>query len=184
MRIRIIPYGAVAADIPERLVDGLNRACHESASLGAARSLPSGAYDQARRQYASRAFLEDLRDLVVTAPGEGVALPIGLVAADLFVPRLSFVFGEADPENGTAVISTFRLRPELYQQPADEGLLAERLLKEAIHEHGHVTGFSHCPDPRCIMHFSNIIEVTDRKDYRLCPQCAAGRPQIGADFLC
>lgn len=184
MKITIIPYGEMGPDIAERLVDGLNRVCHASASLGAARPLPPGAFDQARRQYATRAFLDDLRDHVRNATGKGVDLPIGLAAVDLFVSRMSFVFGEADPESGTALISALRLRPEYYQHPADEGLLDERLLKEAIHEHGHVAGFSHCSDPRCIMHFSNTIEDTDCKDRRLCPRCAADLPQIGADYLC
>ncbi|MHB0914725.1 MAG: archaemetzincin family Zn-dependent metalloprotease [Thermoleophilia bacterium] len=183
MEIMITPYGTMAPELPERLAAGLNRAGRGSAALATPRPLPPGAFDQRRDQYSSRAFLEDLRAFAAAATDAEGTLPLGLVAVDLFVPRMSFVFGEAAPENGTAVISAFRLRPDYYGRPADDGLLVERLLKEAIHEHGHVAGFSHCADPCCIMYFSSAVEDTDRKEPRLCPRCEARRPQVGAGFL-
>lgn len=86
---------------------------------------------------------------------------LGVVDVDLFVLGLNFVFGLA--AGNTAVISLARLRPEYYGEKKNEYLLRERALKEAIHELGHTFGLHHCPDIRCIMHFSNRLEDTDIK---------------------
>jgi hypothetical protein len=32
-------------------------------------------------------------------------------------------------------------------------------------------GLGHCPDPLCVMSFSNTIRDVDRKNARLCPRC-------------
>ena len=85
---------------------------------------------------------------------------------------LNFVFGEADPENGRAVISLKRLYPSFYGQSDNEKLFQERTLKEAVYELGHTYGFPHCPDPQCVMHFSNSIADTDRKSLEFCKSCA------------
>lgn len=64
-----------------------------------------------------------------------------------------------------------RLRQEFYGLPSDPGLFRERAKKEAVHELGHVFGLLHCPDQRCVMHFSNSIAETDLKGWRLCGRC-------------
>ncbi|WP_081825254.1 matrixin family metalloprotease [Persephonella sp. IF05-L8] len=46
-----------------------------------------------------------------------------------------------------------------------------RITKEAVHEIGHTLGLGHCPDPECVMHFSNSIVDTDRKSYFFCSVC-------------
>ena len=67
---------------------------------------------------------------------------------DLYVPVLTFVFGEAQLEGNCAVVSTARLHEEFYGMPASDDLLGERLLKEAVHELGHTFGLRHCADWR------------------------------------
>jgi len=96
---------------------------------------------------------------------------------DLYAGRLNFVFGEADPGTGIAVVSTHRLRPEFYGGASNRGLLFSRLVKEAVHELGHIFMLGHCPDPTCAMHFSNSILDTDIKGPGLCPRC---RFKLGA----
>jgi archaemetzincin len=85
---------------------------------------------------------------------------------DLFVPGLNFVFGLA--VGNTAVISLARLRSE-----KNEYVFRERALKEAIHELSHTFGFQHCPDIKCVMHFSNCLEDTDIKGPDFCRVCSA-----------
>ncbi len=82
---------------------------------------------------------------------------------DLTVPGLNFVFGLADPARGAAVISLARLYPEFYGQPRDPRRFKERAVKEAVHELGHLLGLGHCPDPACVMSFSNSLADTDRR---------------------
>jgi archaemetzincin len=100
---------------------------------------------------------------------------VGIADVDLYVPRLNFVFGEADMTSGTAVVSLYRLRPEYHGSAPDEVLFLERATKEIVHELGHTFGLRHCPNPRCAMHFSNSLADTDVKGAHFCSEC---RPKI------
>ncbi|MEA2005134.1 MAG: hypothetical protein U9O50_02570 [Acidobacteriota bacterium] len=42
---------------------------------------------------------------------------------------------------------------------------------EAVHELGHTYGLSHCPDAKCVMHFSNSLLDTDKKSASFCTHC-------------
>jgi len=90
---------------------------------------------------------------------------------DLYAAGLNFVFGLA--WRGVAIISVHRLFPEFYGQPPDRALFKERIIKEAVHEVGHLHGLMHCSDRRCVMAFSNSIADTDYKDSRPCKRCLA-----------
>jgi len=128
---------------------------------------PRYAWEERRGQYHSTAILARLR-----RAQEGIYdKTLGVSAVDLFVPSLNFVFGEADMAHGVSVISLFRLRPENYGAPPDPRLLEERALKEAVHELGHTFGLMHCPQYRCVMHFSNSLSDTDRKSHWFCWRC-------------
>ena len=98
-------------------------------------------------------------------------LLVGIADVDLYVPSLNFVFGEASPRTGVCVISIVRLRQEFYRLPSEEELLRERTVKEAVHEIGHLVGLAHCPDPKCVMHFSNSLPDTDEKSTDFCRLC-------------
>ena len=85
--------------------------------------------------------------------------------------KVEFVFGEADVASGVATVSLCRLRPEFYGQPPDSDLWEERAIKEATHEIGHLYGLVHCPNVKCVMHFSTSIEDVDRKKKTFCSFC-------------
>ncbi|RLF28477.1 MAG: hypothetical protein DRN14_04130, partial [Thermoplasmata archaeon] len=84
--------------------------------------------------------------LVPRIPGAKV---VGVVEEDVTVSGLNFVFGLAELEGSAAVVSVYRLRS------ASASVLRERLLKEVVHELGHTFGLRHCPNPSCVMSFSN-----------------------------
>jgi hypothetical protein len=67
---------------------------------------------------------------------------LGIAGVDLFIPILTYVFGEAQLAGRAAVVSTYRLDNALYGLPANHRLLLDRLAKEAIHELGHTAGSS------------------------------------------
>ncbi len=96
---------------------------------------------------------------------------LGLTPVDLFIPVLTFVFGQAQLNGPGAVVSTHRLRNRYYGLPEDEGLLLERTIKEAVHELGHSLGLVHCTHYECVMHASTHVEDVDLKAPVFCSDC-------------
>jgi archaemetzincin len=106
-----------------------------------------------------------MRRLVgVLEPGQHMVL--GVTDVDLFVPDSPFVFGEADRESRSAVMSLFRLR-----QGVEGEQLRRRLVVEAVHQTGHLLGLSYCEDPRCVMYLAQSPLDCDRKQLTLCNLC-------------
>jgi archaemetzincin len=110
---------------------------------------------------------------------DGVTLPVNEALAataslsnafDLYIPILSFVFGEA-PRGSCAVVSFHRLRQEFYGLPANSTVLRERPLKEAVHELVHTLPFAHCEDCQCVMSPSRGVEWIDLKTRQFCSSC-------------
>lgn len=123
---------------------------------------PSHAFDAVRQQHSSRVILAWLATRV---PARGGKL-LGVTDVDLFIPVLTFVFGEAQLGGQVAVVSTARLCGG-----TDAGWTAARLIKEAVHEVGHTFGLVHCASPSCVMTRSPGVAAVDRKDERLCGSC-------------
>lgn len=165
--IFIIPIGTVDSDILRDIANALKETFHCEIGLGREIPIPRNAYNNKRRQYHSTTILKDIQSL---KPENFVRL-LGVIDVDLYVPGLNFVFGEADIFAGVAVISLTRLREEFYGLHPDKGLFHMRAIKEAIHEIGHTCSLSHCPDPQCIMHFSNSLRDTDIKGTGFCNIC-------------
>lgn len=127
---------------------------------------PSFALEPGRGQYYSTAILQRMERAV-----DPDARVLGVTAHDLFVPVLTFVFGEAQLEGNCAVVSTARLKEEFYGLPQQVELMKERLMKEAVHELGHTFGLRHCADWRCVMSSSYGVELLDVKSEEFCPPC-------------
>jgi archaemetzincin len=128
---------------------------------------PELAFDPGRGQYRASTLLRCLLD-DPTAPTGRV---LGVTGVDLFNPVLTYVFGEAQLSNRGAVVSSRRLRPEMYGLPENLALLQSRLDTEAVHELGHTWGLVHCPEPTCVMHASSYVEEIDLKESRFCAGC-------------
>jgi archaemetzincin len=97
---------------------------------------------------------------------------LGVTPVDLYIPILTFVFGEAQLGGKCSLVSYARLRQEFYGLPADVNLLARRLLIESVHELGHTLELHHCDDYRCVMSSSHAVEWIDLKEQRFCHECA------------
>lgn len=123
----------------------------------------SFAFHPERNQYHSSAIVDKLAD------HGGITLAITDV--DLYIPILTFVFGEAHVAGHAAVVSYHRLRQQFYGLPGDDALTADRLAKEAVHEAGHALGLHHCDDYECVMAASHAVEWLDLKTTRLCDTC-------------
>jgi archaemetzincin len=129
------------------------------------------AWDPRRRQHNSTQILHWLGQ---AAPAlgleQGVRL-LGVTDQDLFIPILTFVFGEAQLGGPAAVVSTARLQDET--GTLGERLLLERWVKEAAHELGHAYGLIHCATPRCVMARSSSLREVDVKSWEFCRDCRA-----------
>ncbi len=165
MKITLKPMGEVADEIMEKLRDRVSGVFHCIVQIGKGLTDLTQAYDPQRKQYFSSKLLAFLGR---SEKGERV---VGITDVDLYVPKLNFVFGEADAVSGTAIISLYRLKQEYYGLAPNETLFLERATKEIIHELGHTFGLGHCSNNKCVMHFSNSLADTDLKEMYFCPQC-------------
>jgi archaemetzincin len=95
-----------------------------------------------------------------------------VVDEDLYIPVLTFVFGEAQLDGSAAIVSTHRLKNQYYGLQKDDTLLYIRLEKEIVHELGHTFGMYHCRDYECVMKSSTYVEEIDLKKATPCPVCA------------
>jgi archaemetzincin len=125
---------------------------------------PGEAWDARRRQYETGRILKWLE-----TRHPGAAKVLGLTDVDLFIPILTFVFGEAQLGGRAAVVSTARLAPGNGSRGGR--LLAERLRKEALHELGHAYGLVHCGNPGCVMGRSPGVAEIDSKGPSFCTDC-------------
>jgi archaemetzincin len=151
-----------AFDVPVRLLDWPQR--------------PQDTFDARRRQHHSGKVLQWL---LSSGPGADTKV-LGVTDVDLFIPILTFVFGEAQLGGAAAVVSTARLAET--GPLANARLLVERLAKECVHEFGHALGLVHCGTLGCAMSRSSSVRDVDVKHAALCEDCksrlrdrAAGR---------
>jgi len=149
----------------ESLGQPLTQAFGQETKIGNKMPLLHESYRHSRNQYLAPSLLS------LIPPPNSANRALGVVDVDIFAPGLNFVFGIADIPGRRALISLRRLRQEFYGLPRDEKLFLERTLKEAIHELGHTYGLEHCPNPICVMHFSNRLHDTDIKSWKFCPNC-------------
>ncbi|MFQ6070529.1 MAG: archaemetzincin family Zn-dependent metalloprotease [Candidatus Aminicenantales bacterium] len=166
--IFLLPVGNIEKAILDFLKSRLKEEFRCEVEIEQSWPLPQDAYNPERRQYLSSSILRSVRGRETLEKGDKV---LAVCDVDLYVPQLNFVFGEAELGGHLAIISLTRLHQSFYGMPEKRELFLERTVKEAVHELGHTFGLSHCPDPKCVMHFSNSLLDTDRKEASFCDRC-------------
>ena len=166
--LQLVPIGT-----PEfELLDWLRRELSEGFQIpcGIEPQLdPAFAYHSERGQYHSSELLAVLNQKFMKRTTWRL---LGVTDVDLYIPILTFVFGEAQMGGPCSVVSYHRLRQEYYGLPANRDLLARRLLTECIHELGHTLQLTHCQDYECVMASSHAVEWIDLKRWTFCHDCA------------
>jgi len=152
----------------ERLRNQLEARFHAKVNVSQCEFDSHAFLDLNRNQYNSSAIIKRLEDNIPTTASKVLAV----TGLDLYIPILTFVFGEARLNGRCAVVSSCRLDSRFYGLPGNPALLQERLLKEAVHELGHTYGLLHCPDPECVMKSSTYVEEIDFKSSRFCGKCS------------
>jgi len=166
-KLQLLPVGRVEG----RLLDWLRQALQEKFRVKAEILAPpldiSFALHAERQQYHSSEILARMQSYV----NRDTWKLLGVTGLDLYIPILTFVFGEAQVGGGAALVSYHRLQQEFYGLPADLDVLAKRLLIESVHELGHTLRLTHCEDYRCAMAASHAVEWIDIKDSGYCESC-------------
>ena len=124
-------------------------------------------YDPTRRQYNGVKLIHE----VETAFSSDSSKTLGLFSVDLFIPILTYIFGQAFLNGRSGIASNYRLSNERYGILADDKRILERFIKEVIHELGHTFGLIHCHNPTCVMRSSTYVEDIDQKSTHLCLNC-------------
>lgn len=167
--LQLLPVGPVDEGLLRRLAARIPHCFPIGCTMLSSVLDPASTFHGERQQYHSSEILRMMQGFM--RPDCGRLL--GVTAMDLYIPILTFVFGEAQMGGPCAVVSAYRLRQEFYGLPGDPELLGERLLKEAVHELGHTLKLTHCEDYRCVMAPSHAVEWIDLKESTLCPTCLA-----------
>ncbi len=127
-------------------------------------------YDKKRDQYNTRGYVRHCSRMA----RKEEHLVLGVTGVDLFSAGHNFVFGSAQVGGHGGVISTYRLGGKRFE---------ERIIKEAVHEIGHIVGLTHCDDPLCVMHFSDTLDDTDNKAGWFCPNCESEYKELKSTRL-
>lgn len=167
MHLHLLPIGNVEDGLLKDLRPAIEETFRISCKVLPVRLDPEFAYHRERQQYHSSEILHRMQGYV--RPDSWRML--GIAVVDLYIPILTFVFGEAQMGGPCSVVSLHRLRQEFYGLPHDEEIFRQRALKEAVHELGHTINLTHCEDYRCAMAPSHAVEWIDLKESTLCSTC-------------
>ena len=165
--IHLLPIGPPDGAVLERLRRGLQDTFRVPCELLPQSLDPAPFLHAQRQQYHSTQLLAALSGFL----HNGCWRLLGVTSVDLYMPILTFVFGEAQLTGRCSVVSWRRLSQDFYGLPHDPELFADRLLKESVHELGHTLGLTHCQDYSCVMAASHSVEWIDIKGSDFCPDC-------------
>src|SRR5215471_10090325 len=173
-RLQLLPVGNPDARLLEWLRQALADKFHVPAEMLPPALDPAFALHAERQQFHSSEILSEMQRYT----SKDTWRLLGITDRDLYIPILTFVFGEAQMGGPGAVVSYYRLKQEFYGLPADLDVLANRLLIESVHEIGHTLHLTHCQEYRCAMAASHAVEYIDIKDSGFCEECLGKAMQM------
>ncbi len=165
--ITLMSFGSFERYFLEEVASEVSREFNSPVNIKESRIDLSSYYDPSRKQYNGNLLLKEIESRI-----QNISIKtIGLFRVDIFIPILTYIFGQAYLNGNSGIASIFRLKNEYYGLKADEKLLQERFCKEIIHELGHTFGLKHCHIPTCVMVSSTYVEDIDQKSLNFCNRC-------------
>jgi len=115
---------------------------------------------------------------------------LGIIIAITDLPLYSssddniiFLFGETHLKHRCCIISSLKLKEQFYNRAANFTIFKQRIIKEVIHEIGHVIlGPDHCLKDLCVMRFSHDVKEINEKSLEFCNICNAKLEQIRTQY--
>ena len=165
--ITLISFGHFEEDFLKEIAESVKNEFHCEVSFREGHLDLSDFYDSGRRQYNGTKLLHE----VESSFSSDQCKTLGLFSVDLFIPILTYIFGQAFLNGRSGIASFYRFSNERYGMSVDENSILERFKKEVIHELGHTYGLIHCHIPTCVMRSSTYVEDIDQKSASLCLKC-------------
>jgi len=165
--IILISFGYFEKGLLELIVDDVEREFSVPVKTREGFLDLSEYYDPARKQYNGNELLKEIELQFATETTK----TLGLFNVDLFIPILTYIFGQAFLNGRSGIASIYRLSNERYGIKKDQAIFVDRIRKEVIHELGHTFGLYHCSNPTCVMRSSTYVEDIDQKEHSLCRKC-------------
>jgi len=167
--ITLISFGYFEKDILEKTAEAVANEFRASVNLRDGHLDLSEFFDPNRRQYDGNLLLKQVDSI----PFPDSSKTLGLFNVDLYIPILTFIFGQAFLNGRTGIASLYRFSNERYGITGDNEFLVDRFKKEVIHELGHTFGLIHCHNSICVMRSSTYMEDIDQKNQQFCLSCRA-----------
>jgi archaemetzincin len=165
--ITLVSFGFFEEDLLWSVADAVSKEFLYSVRLREGHLDLAEHFNAGRRQYNGNELLKEIDSFITP----DALKTIGLFSVDLYIPILTYIYGQAVLGGRTGIASVYRLYNERYGLAANRGILIERFKKEVIHELGHTFGLIHCHDPLCVMKSSTYVEEIDLKEQHLCHSC-------------
>jgi archaemetzincin len=169
--VDLLPLGVIEPAAVRILAARLSRRVELPVDVLAPEAVPARRIP-GRDQLEAGALLEALE----ARPRHARRLLVGVSAEDIAIPVFTFVFGLARQGGWACLVSRARTDPAFYGLPDDPELRDERLVREVLHELGHLATLAHCSDRACLMSFAGNIEKVDTRGGHFCAACAARLP--------
>ncbi|MBF0552446.1 MAG: hypothetical protein HQK60_18185 [Deltaproteobacteria bacterium] len=167
-RIYVLPLGEeIGKDVIEIIAANLQVNFSLPAAIMAPQPLPDETYNAHRDQYNALSILKFIQSL----PPPPEAKLLAVVNADLFIPILTHVFGEAQLDQAGAVVSLWRISRVNDGGAAPLPLFYERAAKLAVHELAHTFNLSHCLEPNCLLNYLPDLDSLDAQPLIFCRYC-------------
>ncbi|MGE5395137.1 MAG: archaemetzincin family Zn-dependent metalloprotease [Candidatus Saccharibacteria bacterium] len=165
--ITLISFGYFERELLEMIIEDVEREFLLPVKIREGHIDLSEFYDSARRQYDGNRLIKEIDSMYALDSNK----TLGLFNVDLFIPILTYIFGQAFLGGRSGIASIYRLSNESYGIKADKKVFIDRFRKEVIHELGHTFGLIHCSNITCVMRSSTYVEDIDQKDSSLCHHC-------------
>lgn len=182
MLVRVVPVGRPPGAVLEAIIKELPLCTGARVRVLPALPVPKETFNQWRKQYNGEQMMALLCTAKVAKFIDKNIPTLFVTDEDIYYDGLNFIFGLEDPVLSASIVSLARLRPEFYDQKPNNFVLAERAVKECVHEIGHHLGLDHCRHPFCVMCFSPSVRDVDSKKKNFCSSCKIKASMKGVDI--